>query len=216
RNICDWAQSGRQTSSGSARSSEGSDGGSAKSEAMEVDEPDEPKPEPVLETVTETAPEPKRIRRHIATQGVSTDQVMMDQSIIGVMDRPGQMGGVELEMEEWEVAPGRMRDDSSSDNVAFSNSYLTSGQPVTVSEGVSFNVLVIKPGSANHWPVEDYKLRTCSIAAGKVRVTMGEKTFQLGPNGMFVVRPGQTCKVENRLYLDSVVHCTTIEDFGLQ
>lgn len=77
-------------------------------------------------------------------------------------------------------------------------------------------MLVIKPGSASHWSVEDDKLRTCSVAAGKVRVTMGEKTFQLGPNGMFVVRPGQACKVENRLYVDSVIHCTTIDNFSLQ
>jgi mannose-6-phosphate isomerase-like protein (cupin superfamily) len=76
--------------------------------------------------------------------------------------------------------------------------------------------MVLKPGSANHWTVEDDKLRTCSVASGKVRVTMNEKTFNLGPNGMFVVRPGQTCKVENRLYIDSVVHCTTIGDFSLQ
>ncbi|RSL64750.1 hypothetical protein CEP54_004525 [Fusarium duplospermum] len=140
---------------------------------------------------------------------------MREQPMAGVVGGPGQMGGVELEMEDWEVAPGRVRDESS-ENIAFSNSYLTSGQPITVSEDISFNVLVIKPGSASHWSVEDDKLRTCSVAAGKVRVTMGEKTFQLGPNGMFVVRPGQACKVENRLYVDSVIHCTTIDNFSLQ
>lgn len=59
-------------------------------------------------------------------------------------------------------------------------------------------------------------LRTCSVASGKVKITMAGKTFQMGPNGVFVVRPGQACKVENRLYIDAVVHCTTIEDFGLQ
>lgn len=103
-----------------------------------------------------------------------------------------------------------------STDIAFSNSYLTSGNPVVVSEDVSFNVLVIKPGSVSHWTVEDDKLRTCSVASGKIKVTMGEREFQLGPNGMFVVRPGQTCKVENRIYLDSVVHCTTIADFETQ
>lgn len=81
---------------------------------------------------------------------------------------------------------------------------------------MSFNVLVIKPGGLSHWAVEDEKLRTCSLASGKVRVTMGDKSFQLGPNGIFVVKPGQSCKIENRLYLDSVVHCMTIAGFALQ
>ncbi|KAF4446222.1 Protein SERAC1 [Fusarium austroafricanum] len=136
--------------------------------------------------------------------GQSTKEAL---AALGVVKRSLQMGG-EFEMEDWEIAPGRMTDDSS-DNIAFSNSYLTSGQPVTVSEDVRFNVIVLKPGSSKHWNVEDDKLRTCSVASGKVRVKMGEKTFNLGPNGMFVVRPGQACKVENRLYLDSVVHTET-------
>jgi mannose-6-phosphate isomerase-like protein (cupin superfamily) len=101
-------------------------------------------------------------------------------------------------------------------DIAFSNSYLTSGRPVTVSEDISFNVIVIKPGTIRHWNVEDDKLRTCSVVAGKVRITMGKQTFQMGPNGMFVVRPGQACKVENLLYIDATIHCTTIGDFALQ
>ncbi|KAK7413727.1 hypothetical protein QQX98_007370 [Neonectria punicea] len=130
----------------------------------------------------------------------------------GLANTSGQFSGSSMEMEEWEVAPGRVMDGAAS-NIAYSNSYLTSGQPVTVSEDVSFNVLVVKPGSVSHWSVEDDKLRTVSVAAGKVIVTMSGKTYRLGPNGMFIVRPGQACKVENRLYIDSVMHCTTIADF---
>ncbi|KAF9771547.1 hypothetical protein IL306_010810 [Fusarium sp. DS 682] len=166
----------------------------------------------VVDTGIMTDGKPKRKKRRSSGNDSLT---MRDQTAVSIISTPGQMGGVELEMEDWEVAPGRMKDESS-DNIAFSNSYLTSGQPVTVSEDVSFNVMVLKPGSANHWTVEDDKLRTCSVASGKVRVTMNDKTFNLGPNGMFVVRPGQTCKAENRLYVDSVVHCTTIGDFSLQ
>ncbi|CAM1507854.1 Fc.00g047020.m01.CDS01 [Cosmosporella sp. VM-42] len=184
------------------------------SEPMEVD-----KPEPEQLTMEERRAkrelrrerkEERRKRRYLAS--VSKEQ----QTFSGAAVQPTQLSGVDLEMEEWEVAPGRMKNDDSSENIAFSNSYLTSGQPITVSDDISFNVLVIKPGSFSHWDVEDDKLRTCSIGSGKVKVTMGEKVFQLGRNGMFVVRPGQTCKIENRLYVDSVVHCTTIADFELQ
>ncbi|KAF5670816.1 hypothetical protein FDENT_11137 [Fusarium denticulatum] len=128
-----------------------------------------------VDTMTEL--QPKRKKRRSS----GNDVTMRDQAVIG---RPET--GVELEMEDWEVAPGRIKDESSSDNVAYSNSYLTSGQPVTVSEDVSFNVMVLKPGSANHWAVEDDRLRTCSVASGKIRVTMNEKTFNLGPNGIFM------------------------------
>ncbi|KAI1013933.1 hypothetical protein LB504_008922 [Fusarium proliferatum] len=123
-----------------------------------------------------TEVQPKREKRRSS----GNDAAMRDQTV--AMGRPET--GVELEMEDWEVAPGRIKDESS-DNVAYSNSYLTSGQPVTVSEDVSFNVIILKPGSANHWAVEDDKLRTCSVASGKIRVTMNEKTFNLGPNGIF-------------------------------
>lgn len=56
-------------------------------------------------------------------------------------------------------------------------------------------------------------VRTCSVSAGKISVKMGDNgTFKLGPNGVVVIRPGQTCTVSNRLYTDAVLHCTTFED----
>ncbi|KAF7559394.1 hypothetical protein G7046_g4756 [Stylonectria norvegica] len=155
----------------------------------------------------EPAPETRRKRKRAVSSSASGEDLAI---------KPVQISSADLEMEDWEVAPGRMRDEAASQNIGFSNSYLTSGQPITVSEDISFNVLVVKPGSTNYWGTEDDKLRTCSVASGKIKVTMGQKIFHLGPNGMFVVRPGQTCKVENRLYLDSVVHCTTIANFELR
>ncbi|OBS20130.1 hypothetical protein FPOA_11852 [Fusarium poae] len=195
-NACDWCPASQRRQQGSSASSARSSSSEDVTPAMDVDAEEEPEVPIIMAPVTETTTQP-------AT---------------GIPSRPDQVGGVELEMEDWEIAPGRMKDSSSSDNVAFSNSYLTSGQPVTVSEDVSFNVIVLKPGSSSHWKVEDAKLRTCSVAAGKVVVTIGdqEQTFNLGPNGVFIVRPGQACKVTNRLYLDSVLHCTTINDFALQ
>ncbi|KAJ4015866.1 hypothetical protein NW752_006795 [Fusarium irregulare] len=220
-NACDWCPFPmprvRATGSGSGRSSSSDD----EPTTMEIAEVEAP----IVGTVTETVYQNKRPKsdfyKHTKDQPAVAIEKHGQSSTVATNDHPtvmsgqSQMGNAELEMEDWEVAPGRMKDDSSN-NIAFSNSYLTSNHPVTVSEDVSFNVIVLKPGHSSPWTVEDNKLRTCSVAAGKVRVTMGENTFHLGPNGMFVIRPGQACKVENRLYLDSVVHCTTIGDFSLQ
>ncbi|KAG8358781.1 hypothetical protein FVEN_g3890 [Fusarium venenatum] len=211
-NACDWCPSDQRRhrgSGGSAGSSSSEDVTPAmNTPAMDVDAEEQPE-EPTVGTVTESIRETKRPERSPSTQ--TSMDTMGEQPAAGNQSRS-------LEMEDWEVAPGRMQDNSSSDNVAFSNSYLTSGQPVTVSQDVSFNVIILKPGNSSHWKIEDDKLRTCSVAAGKLAVTIGEQeqAFNLGPNGMFVVRPGQACRVTNRLYVDAVVHCTTINDFALQ
>ncbi|KAL6922796.1 hypothetical protein ACHAPO_008304 [Fusarium lateritium] len=211
-NACDWCppdQRRHRGSGGSAGSSSSEDVALAMDTlAMDVDAEEQPEA-PTVGTVTESIRETKRPERSPSTP-TSVD-TMREQSAAGNQS-------LSLQMEDWEVAPGRMKDNSSSDSIAFSNSYLTSGQPITVSQDVSFNVIILKPGNSSHWKVEDDKLRTCSVAAGKLSVTIGEQeqTFNLGPNGMFVVRPGQACRVTNRLYVDAVVHCTTLSDFALQ
>lgn len=50
---------------------------------------------------------------------------------------------------------------------------------------------------------------------GKVEVKLSNKVFHMGPNGMFVIRPGQHCVAGNDLYIDSVMHCTTVKDYEL-
>ncbi|KAL7795288.1 hypothetical protein V8C37DRAFT_373984 [Trichoderma ceciliae] len=117
------------------------------------------------------------------------------------------------EMEDWEVAPGTIKDERTSTNIGFSNAYMSDQHPITISPGVCFNVLILKPGHTYHWPEETNKVRNCSVGAGKVGVKMGSgQTFKLGPNGVVVIRPGQSCMVANRLYSDAVLHCTTFED----
>lgn len=211
-NQCDWSPHPQVPRGASALSSSSTETNPGKPNMTGVGKPE---PDSELDSDEDPVQDLRQTRRrHVASATASATSVTVVES--KTVETAGQLSGPALEMEEWEVAPGRMTDGSSSQNIAFSNSYLTSGQPVSVSEDVSFNVLVIKPGSSNHWTIEDDRLRTVSVAAGKVNVTMSEKSFQLGPNGMFVVRPGQTCKVENRLYVDSVVHCTTIANFELQ
>ncbi|KAM0340844.1 hypothetical protein ACHAPU_010260 [Fusarium lateritium] len=208
-NGCDWCPEPKN-----ARASASLVISSSEEDGQEMDIVDEvEEPDTVVKGIRQRFRYFMEERERREQSSIQDSEVIPDQTTTDVVST-GQADGIELEMEDWEVAPGRMKDDS--ENIAFSNSYLTSGQPITVSEDVSFNVILLKPGSASHWNVEEDKLRTCSVAAGKVRVTMGEKTFQMGPNGMFVVRPGQACKVENRLYQDSVIHCTTMGDFSLQ
>ena len=140
------------------------------------------------------------------------------------------------EMEDWEVAPGTMKDERTNmsefnlccssyscnqntpnkltiPDIGFSNAYMSNQHPITISPGLSFNVLILKPGHTYHWPIEANKVRTCAVATGKISVKMGnDQTFKLGPNGLVVIRSGQSCTVANRLYSDAVVHCTTLED----
>ncbi|KPM40790.1 hypothetical protein AK830_g5750 [Neonectria ditissima] len=212
-NRCDWSLHPKLSRSRSAEAT--------KTEDVDMDGIESEVEETIHDTVEEVVREVRRTRSRLTSSAAVPSPTPVPvltppAPVVAGNEEPaqilGQLSRPALEMEEWEVAPGRMMDESSL-NVAFSNSYLTSGQPVNVSEDVSFNVLVIKPGAVSHWSVEDDKLRTVSVAAGKVMVTMSGKVFRLGPNGMFIVRPGQTCKVENRLYVDSVMHCTTIADF---
>ena len=93
----------------------------------------------------------------------------------------------------------------------FSNSYLTANQSVQVADGVGFNVIFVKPGGSSRWEADRDTLRICSVSAGKLKVKLdGDVDVHVGPNGMFKILPGTTCVVENRLYLDAVLHITTL------
>ncbi|UKZ46103.1 hypothetical protein TrVGV298_000301 [Trichoderma virens] len=133
-------------------------------------------------------------------------------SIAGQKPSSAEVAEME-EMEDWEIAPGTMKDEKTNMNVGFSNAYMSNQHPITISPGLSFNVLIIKPGHTHHWPIEATKVRTCSVASGKISVKMGnDQAFKLGPNGLVVIRSGQSCMVANRLYSDAILHCTTFED----
>ncbi|SPN98955.1 uncharacterized protein DNG_01994 [Cephalotrichum gorgonifer] len=132
-----------------------------------------------------------------------------------------------LDMEDWEIAPGTVRttSDDQVNNVAYSNAYLFSNIAVAVEPGVGFNLITLKPGGFHKFKPED-SLRLCSLSTGKLSVKIeapggsedkgeaaagGELSFRIGPNGMFKVRPGATCSVQNRVYVDAVLHVTSIE-----
>ncbi|KAL6805705.1 hypothetical protein J3E68DRAFT_421954 [Trichoderma sp. SZMC 28012] len=132
----------------------------------------------------------------------------------GAAHKPSAAEVTEMEeMEDWEIAPGTMKDETTNTNVGFSNAYMSNQHPITIAPGLSFNVLILKPGHTHHWPIEATKVRTCSVASGKISVKMGnDQVFKLGPNGLVVIRPGQSCMVVNRLYSDAILHCTTLDD----
>ncbi|KAF5506656.1 hypothetical protein CGCS363_v005861 [Colletotrichum siamense] len=171
-------------------------------------------------TTTRPSSPPRRVTRHSAATKTAYDSAPASTSSTKpapaaiVPPNAGQTMPAELlDMEEWEIAPGRVRDDQSQEptNVAFSNAYLTSNQAVSVSEDIAFNVIVIKPGGSHRWTDEEDKVRICSVAVGKVKVKLDmTDPFQIGPNGMFKLKPGTSCSIENRTYIDAIIHVTSV------
>ncbi|KAL7628520.1 hypothetical protein AAE478_000035 [Parahypoxylon ruwenzoriense] len=121
---------------------------------------------------------------------------------------PAQM----LELETWEVAPGRIHNEESdtTDNFAFSNAYLAQNQAVRIGRDISFQVITIKPGTVYNWEASGNKLRLCSVASGKLQIKMHGQEFPMGPNGMIKIKPGVDCTAMNKLYIDAMVHVTVV------
>ncbi|KAI1205304.1 uncharacterized protein F4807DRAFT_471161 [Annulohypoxylon truncatum] len=121
---------------------------------------------------------------------------------------PAQM----IELETWEIAPGRVRDGARDiiDNFAFSTAYLAQNQSVRICREISFQVITVKPGTIYSWETCAMYLRLCSVASGKLQVKIHGQEFLMGPNGMVMIKPGVDCTVMNKLYLDAVVHVTIV------
>lgn len=134
-----------------------------------------------------------------------------------------------MEIEDWELAPGRLRSAAAPDEdgtggggggpaenmIAFSRPYLSTSQSVRVNQDVVFRVEVVTSGSSLRWAASSDRMRVCSVGAGKVRVRIqGEEEFDLGPHGMFRLLPGRSCVVLNRLYGSAVLHVTEIADYS--
>ncbi|CAJ2500843.1 Uu.00g036960.m01.CDS01 [Anthostomella pinea] len=112
-----------------------------------------------------------------------------------------------LQLETWEVAPGRIRNDGQfADNIAFSNSYLAQNLAVRISRDISFQVITVKPGTAYNFEAIADRLRLCSVASGKLKVKIGDQEFDMGPNGMFKVNTQTAAAATNMLYIDATVH----------
>lgn len=53
--------------------------------------------------------------------------------------------------------------------------------------------------------------RLCSVASGKLTVRMDkEAPFIIGPHGMFKIEADVGCTVESDLYVDVILHVTSV------
>lgn len=95
--------------------------------------------------------------------------------------------------------------------IAFSKPYLSTAQAVPVCEDVAFRVDTVLSGNVVQLEADAEKTRLCSVAAGKVRVRIGDEAeFVVGPHGLFKVKAGVACTIRNALYLDAVLHTTVL------
>lgn len=99
-------------------------------------------------------------------------------------------------------------------DIAFSKPYLERHAAVQVSPDLSFRVETIKSGYTSEIEVDTKNTRYCSVASGKVWVSMDEQLdFTIGTHGMFKIMPGVKTRVQNRLYFDSVLHISTFKSW---
>lgn len=99
-------------------------------------------------------------------------------------------------------------------DIAFSKSYLETNQAVQVSADVQFEVKTVKSGGSLQVDADAGKTRYCSLASGKLRVRVEQQPeFTIGPHGMFKVRRGLKALVQNRLYVDSVLHIASHKEY---
>ncbi|KAK3905967.1 hypothetical protein C8A05DRAFT_30204 [Staphylotrichum tortipilum] len=184
--------------------------------------------EPELEPLSEPEPLPpasfpaRGLRAGRSTQPPAAPSVVPSSrqpSSSSALISQGTFQGQEalLEMEDWEIAPGRIREtapEADGDTIAFSKPYLSTPTAVPVCADVHFRVDTILSGATLQLAAEPDTTRLCSVAAGKVRVAMGsEKEFVVGPHGMFKLRAGVGCVVRNGMYLDAVVHTVVLAGF---
>jgi len=79
---------------------------------------------------------------------------------------------------------------------------------------MTFQMIEIQAGASHRWPADDSRMRVCSVARGIIRVKLHDTEFPIGPNGMWKVKQGTVCTVENPFYLGAVIHVTTIGGEG--
>ncbi|KAK3954462.1 hypothetical protein QBC32DRAFT_368542 [Pseudoneurospora amorphoporcata] len=121
-----------------------------------------------------------------------------------------------FDMEQWEMAPGRILKSKSDKPIgfAYSKAFLSTGHTVPVCNDVQFQVKTIHTGKTITMDPDDGQTRLVSIATGKLRVKVGdEPEVMIGQHGMFRIEPGQTCTIENRVYVDATVHVTHLAGY---
>ncbi|CZT12808.1 uncharacterized protein RAG0_16501 [Rhynchosporium agropyri] len=114
----------------------------------------------------------------------------------------------ETQNDDWETDPGRLRaritkenedeDVEAEENVAFSSAYIGARPGISIS-GTKFDVLHVVSGTAREFPISvgSEAIKICSVAKGRVTVSLGTREFTVGENGMWRVRSGEKCSMFN-------------------
>lgn len=79
-----------------------------------------------------------------------------------------------------------------------------------VSRDVTFEVKTIRAGNSLDLEANRINTRYCVISNGKVHVTIAkDHPFIIGQHGLFKIAPGARARIQNKLYIDSVLHIST-------
>jgi glyoxylate utilization-related uncharacterized protein len=76
---------------------------------------------------------------------------------------------------------------------------------------MKFQLCRLSAGTNRVWATDTNCDRICSVASGKVQVSVGKKEFSIGAHGMWRVPSGLSCTATNRCYAEAVLHVCTIK-----
>ena len=117
-----------------------------------------------------------------------------------------------LQMQDWELAPGRIIDESSDTQrvIALSSAYLSSGKS-RLHNDLEVHNEVITPGKKLSFPPTADQVRSCFVGGGRLKVKVGPMPeFTLGHGSSFAIPAGDSAWVQNTLYINALLHVNTM------
>ncbi|KAL3423139.1 hypothetical protein PVAG01_04886 [Phlyctema vagabunda] len=127
----------------------------------------------------------------------------------------------EFESEAWEASPGRYRgivkmddvpdnDEEIEENLAFSAQYISDRSKGVTVFGVNFGFHVVDPDQAHVFEPQKDVFRICSVAKGKLHVTVGNQRFAVCANGIWRIKAKEKCMARNLESTDAVIHIMSV------
>lgn len=117
-----------------------------------------------------------------------------------------------IPMQDWEFAPGLIHSTEGERKViAYSEAALRS--ELTLATGLAFRIMRLEAGALVHLQADADNTLQCVLSIGVIQVKVGdEPEFTLGGHGLFLVRPGVTARVQNKVFTaaGAVLHVTKI------
>ncbi|RYP78004.1 hypothetical protein DL769_003276 [Monosporascus sp. CRB-8-3] len=171
------------------------------------------------DNVDEPASKHRRCAAAVERRSQSTAQVPVSLSpnpstSLSMAGSEGLASGRALD--DWEIAPGRIRA-ASGVNIAFSSSFLRHNlQPPVVHRGSScslgLNITTVRSAASHYWKPDMQATRLCTVTVGTVLVELEDKKFPSGPNAAFLIPVGSACKIQNRWADDATIHIVAITE----